>query len=232
MLKRQTWPAVLLVLLCALSTISGEEMGLEVATLEKTECNPLCKWECTEPECPPVCKPVCARPRCENRCVQLPCSKCQLHCSKPMCTVRCPKVMCAKDRCPTCVTSCEPAKCYSTCEEPAPTCRAVCEPTRCDWKCRKPDNCPKKKCQLNCEKPECAETKTKEQLEKQNCCGCKEEFAVQAAIRRANANDDDNASSDEESSVDMKPSFLEVMSHMYMREQVGLQSMCCPCNFG
>ena len=158
--------------------------------------------------------------------MQLPCAKCVSHCKKPFCAIRCPKAMCEKNSCPKCETICNPAQCHTTCDTPPPQCAVVCEKTKCDWKCRKPDNCPKKKCKIKCEKPECEKEKEKKE-DGESCCNCKKEAALQAAMRRANQDLDH----EDKGILYPFPSFLESMSEMHLREQSGLESMCCPCEF-
>jgi hypothetical protein len=114
-----------------------------------TACHPECSWACDDPVCSAVCKPVCQPPVCQVQCDN---PDDVSACRKPHCWVRCPADQCESDQCPACETICAPLDCR---RNPEAVCEALCEATQCSWWCEKPDDCPKPRCELECERPAC-----------------------------------------------------------------------------
>jgi len=120
-------------------------------------CDAECRWLCDDPVCPAVCVPDCLPPvcaRCLNHTLPDP-PYYNLTCRPTQrCHVTCPPDQCNADMCPACETTC-PTE--GLCQnEPVDECIVLCEAPQCGWRCSKPLNCPKPRCELQCEEPACA----------------------------------------------------------------------------
>ncbi len=197
----------------------------------QASCDPLCRWVCDDPQCMAQCHPICKQPQCQMHCDETPCAKCHTVCPKPVCTVRCPKDMCARESCPECETVCQESTCTTKCTAAKPHCKPVCADSKpdCQWRCKKPTTCPKPKCLLVCQKPECGN------IDAGNgpgpCCECAVSGNAMAAVNQAHhhaqRHGQPHAFGNRTNNADNNPypSFLEVMDHM--RSVKG--KMCCPC---
>lgn len=106
-------------------------------------CRPQCVEVCDVPVCNADCVPLCKPPVCTAVCNNTSCAR------QPLCSVSCTKDSCASDSCPQCETRCGPlVGCDSSCN-------VYCEAPECGWTCFKPQSCPPRTCEIQCEHPAC-----------------------------------------------------------------------------
>jgi len=220
---------------------SEDEIFLEKDNAPSKQCNPNCRWQCTDPECPAICQPVCNPPQCQIQCNEQACAECKVDCQSPQCTIRCPKHACGNQNCTKCQTVCAPAQCHTICTPPPPKCAPVCAPTICQLNCTKPSDCPRPKCRLECEQVNCSIGQRKWDSSVQpNCCPCTKDaltvamLAADEHFSKTNHNTDStneaSLSPTSPSTDDIEfPSFLEVFHTLQHSKVEGQKEMCCPC---
>ena len=114
-------------------------------------CNPKCRWKCTEPIVNKQCKPNCKKPECHVHCSEPRDAVCNVNCKAPKCDIKCPTN--AGDVCNTnpCQISCNKPECKVNCMKPTPKCEIVCGKPNCKWDCFRPTDTVKPKCKLICD---------------------------------------------------------------------------------
>jgi len=114
-------------------------------------CNPKCRWKCTEPIVNKQCKPNCKKPDCYVHCSEPRDAVCNVNCNTPKCDIKCPKKagnVCSKN---PCKISCNEPECKVNCRKPKPKCNIVCGEPNCKWDCFRPIDTVKPKCKLICD---------------------------------------------------------------------------------
>lgn len=112
-------------------------------------CHPQCTWQCDDPACPAICEAnctdTCPTSSCDNAgCTCESFSEAKLNnCTPPL-----------ESACPTCEAIQSGINCQKNNGQEC-SCNISCELTSCTWDCQTPSNCPKPKCELQCEEPTC-----------------------------------------------------------------------------
>lgn len=117
-------------------------------------CHPECRWACDDPVCNATTSVVCQPSVCMIVCTE---ADDRLQCSNrtDLCSVRLPtEDACEMDECPRAETVCPSVS--QVCRKPL-GCQFLCEAPQCTWAVKKPSNCPRPRCELQCESPACVE---------------------------------------------------------------------------